>query len=53
MSYFKVCSRCGAHLDPGEQCDCQWKEKAAISTRNTDSGRVEQNITAVSTSSIQ
>ncbi len=22
MSYFKVCPHCGAHLDPGEGCDC-------------------------------
>lgn len=22
MSYFKVCPHCGAHLDPGEVCDC-------------------------------
>lgn len=22
MSYFKTCPQCGAHLDPGESCDC-------------------------------
>ena len=22
MSYFKTCPLCGAHLDPGESCDC-------------------------------
>lgn len=27
--YFKVCSRCGAHLDPGELCDCRETEKEA------------------------
>lgn len=27
--YFKVCSLCGAHLDPGELCDCQETEKEA------------------------
>lgn len=21
-SYFNQCSRCGAHLDPGEKCSC-------------------------------
>lgn len=21
--YFNTCQRCGAHLDPGEKCDCQ------------------------------
>lgn len=23
MAYYKVCHRCGACLDPGEQCDCE------------------------------
>lgn len=23
MSYFKTCPECGAHLDPGEECDCK------------------------------
>lgn len=23
MSYYKVCPHCGAHLDPGEVCDCR------------------------------
>lgn len=22
MAYYKVCPHCGAHLDPGEACDC-------------------------------
>lgn len=22
MSYYKTCPHCGAHLDPGETCDC-------------------------------
>lgn len=22
MSYYRVCRRCGANLDPGEKCDC-------------------------------
>lgn len=21
--YFTICSHCGAHLDPGERCDCE------------------------------
>lgn len=25
--YFRVCSLCGAHLDPGERCDCRETEK--------------------------
>ena len=23
MSYYNTCTRCGAHLDPGEKCDCR------------------------------
>lgn len=23
MSYYKTCPHCGAHLDPGEVCDCR------------------------------
>ncbi len=22
MEYFRTCPHCGAHLDPGEKCDC-------------------------------
>lgn len=22
MVYYKICPHCGAHLDPGEKCDC-------------------------------
>lgn len=21
--YYKTCPKCGAHLDPGERCDCE------------------------------
>ncbi len=27
--YYRTCPYCGAHLDPGERCDCQDKEKEA------------------------
>lgn len=23
MSYYRTCPHCGAHLDPGERCDCR------------------------------
>ena len=23
MAYYRVCPDCGAHLDPGEKCDCR------------------------------
>lgn len=40
MSYFKTCPHCGAHLDPGEVCDCR-EENAAVGTRNTSGGGKE------------
>ena len=27
--YYKICPSCGAHLDPGERCDCQDEKRAA------------------------
>ena len=27
--YFDTCPDCGAHLDPGEKCDCKEVEKNA------------------------
>jgi len=27
--YYRICPDCGAHLDPGEICDCLGKENAA------------------------
>jgi len=43
MSYYRVCPFCGAHLDPGETCDCcQGKEKTAASAANTDGGKAEK-----------
>ena len=48
MSYYKTCPLCGAHLDPGEVCEC--KEEAAPGACNTWDGRVEQIDKAVSAS---
>ncbi len=41
MKYFRVCPRCGAHLDPGEVCDCRDEEKALVSASNADEGGAE------------
>ena len=27
MSFYRTCPHCGAHLDPGERCDCHDNEK--------------------------
>ena len=29
MSYYKTCTRCGAHLDAGERCDCRSHHRTA------------------------
>ena len=50
MSYYRICRHCGAHLDPGEVCDCRDKEKTPAGAANTDEGKVEQVDKAVSTS---
>lgn len=61
MRYFKVCPRCGAHLDANEACDCLnveaelleahvGKKEAPAGAANTDEGEVEQNLTTASAS---
>lgn len=50
MSFYHTCPRCGAHLDPGEVCDCRGNEKAPAGAANTNEGGVEQNFTTVSAS---
>lgn len=44
MSYYRICPHCGAHLDPGEACDCRDKTKTAPSAANTEDGQVEQSL---------
>lgn len=36
MSYYRTCPHCGAHLDPGEVCDCWEKEKGLPGAVNTE-----------------
>lgn len=47
MSYYKTCPHCGAHLDPGESCDCTVAQvcteaRAAFPERFT--GRTDREI---------
>lgn len=35
MSFYRICPRCGAALDPGERCDC---ERAANQLSEADTG---------------
>ena len=34
------CPECGAHLDPGERCDCQKKREAAPAATGTTSRKI-------------
>lgn len=52
MSYYRTCPHCGAHLDPGEVCDCQEKEEAPASAANADGGRVEKVLEGSDSTSI-
>lgn len=33
MSFYRECPNCGAHLDPGEKCDCEQLVDSAPDTR--------------------
>ena len=47
MAYYNECPRCGAHLDPGEHCDCQANKEpvaAKITVKRADEMlRMEKN----------
>lgn len=49
MSYYRICASCGAHLDPGERCDCK-REAAPVWEHR--SGKVEKVITSLISTSI-
>ncbi len=42
--YYKTCPHCGAHLDPGERCDC--KREAASGATNTGDGKKNEAVTS-------
>lgn len=29
MAFYRICPHCGAHLDPGETCDCYLEHEQA------------------------
>lgn len=39
MGYFRTCPRCGAHLDPGELCDCKESEKKSVDHHSEKAAR--------------
>lgn len=36
MAIYKICPHCGAHLDPGETCDCIAARYDALTKANRD-----------------
>ena len=45
--YYKTCPNCGAHLDPGELCDCLEKEEGR-SVKEAPNGHREKDMGYVS-----
>ena len=45
--YYKTCPNCGAHLDPGEICDCSEKKKGRP-VREAPNGHGEKDMGCVS-----
>lgn len=67
MSYYRICPHCGAHLDPGEVCDCQisaallltegaaehWGDKKELpGAANTEQLKAEKVLTGSDSASI-
>lgn len=46
MMNYKTCPYCGAHLDPGEQCDCRENEKEPEDSRGRAGSKATNNISA-------
>lgn len=40
--YYKTCSNCGAHLDPGEHCDCDGHEQPEIEEAQRKPARIRE-----------
>ena len=43
MSYYYICPKCGANLDPGEKCDCTDKELPFVTVPD-DCGTHDRNL---------
>lgn len=49
FAQYRTCPHCGAHLDPGEACDCQETEKGRPSATNTETATADK-VTTISAS---
>ena len=50
MPMYKTCPQCGAHLDPGERCDCRDKRSEAAPLQRE---RPQGKTTAVSLAEVR
>ena len=50
--HYKTCPHCGAHLDPGELCDCLEKEEGR-SVKEAPNGHREKDMGYVSMSILE
>lgn len=42
MAIYKVCPKCGAHLDPGEQCSCESMEEKLLDQLTVEMKRTDE-----------
>ena len=42
MAIYKVCPKCGAHLDPGEQCSCESMEEKLLDQLTVEIKRTDE-----------
>lgn len=42
MAFYNTCPKCGAHLDPGEKCDCEGLVPVTLKEANAFFGTAPQ-----------
>ena len=42
MAIYKVCPKCGAHLDPGDQCSCESLEEKLLDQLTVEMKRTDE-----------
>ena len=52
MAYYRICPRCGAHLDPGEICACGNKDEAALLEQDDPENSETANIITSATQNV-
>lgn len=50
--YYRTCPDCGAHLDPGEQCDCRDAKSAAPGSTSPVGGKRKDHNPIIATGGV-